>query len=215
MDRQEELDLIAKVKAGCNDSFCRLVDGHMGFLWNKSRPFHGVTREECHQQVLIAFYRCILRFDPARGFRLLTYANNPIRWATDYLRMDTYLIRPPTNQSLNLPNITEKRRAAARRLKDAKIGSFDTPLPSGMGKVGNLIEDDRVANDVDRRETVEMVRECIGRLPHRMRTVMRGRLDGQTLEEIARPMGISRERVRQIETQAYDELAVMLVPLVN
>lgn len=64
---------------------------------------------------------------------------------------------------------------------------------------------------VAREELAELVRQSLRRLPARYREVLRMRfgLEGRrprTLEDIGRKLGISRERVRQIEMRALDIL---------
>ena len=47
---------------------------------------------------------------------------------------------------------------------------------------------------------------AIAKLPAKLRTVMRGRLEGKTLADIGREMDFSRERVRQLEAMALPKL---------
>ena len=73
---------------------------------------------------------------------------------------------------------------------------------------------DRLANDtsaVERARWLAELAEAIDRLNPRMKHVVLRRfgLDGrppQTLEEVGQEMGITRERVRQLETRALKEL---------
>jgi RNA polymerase sigma factor (sigma-70 family) len=61
-----------------------------------------------------------------------------------------------------------------------------------------------------RQAEIEDVRGCLGILDERSRTILRARYglqgEAQTLREIAGGLGISAERVRQIEQQALGEL---------
>jgi RNA polymerase primary sigma factor len=86
--------------------------------------------------------------------------------------------------------------------------------PDGDTELGELVEDERVP---DTPEAVIREMEALGlqtaveRLPQRTRHVLVRRygLDGRkrsTLEDLARELGISRERVRQIQLEAEDIL---------
>jgi RNA polymerase sigma factor (sigma-70 family) len=72
-------------------------------------------------------------------------------------------------------------------------------------------QEDRLYGDEVRR----LVRDALGRLDERERHIIRNRFGlsgGQelTLEEIGHSLGLSRERVRQLEREAKDKLRVSL-----
>jgi RNA polymerase primary sigma factor len=92
--------------------------------------------------------------------------------------------------------------------------SLETPVGDGESMVGDLIEDEKSESPdgatATNARTVELA-EAIERLNPRMKHVILRRfgLDGkppQTLEEVGHDMGITRERVRQLETRALKEL---------
>jgi RNA polymerase primary sigma factor len=92
--------------------------------------------------------------------------------------------------------------------------SLETPVGDGESMVGDLIEDEKSESPdgatATNARTVELT-EAIDRLNPRMKHVILRRfgLDGkppQTLEEVGHDMGITRERVRQLETRALKEL---------
>jgi RNA polymerase primary sigma factor len=92
--------------------------------------------------------------------------------------------------------------------------SLETPVGDGESLYGDLIED--VNSLAPHEQSAEQARgrELAGALEHlnpRMRRVLSLRfgLDGespQTLEEVGTQLGITRERVRQLETRALREL---------
>jgi RNA polymerase primary sigma factor len=92
--------------------------------------------------------------------------------------------------------------------------SLETPVGDGESLYGDLIED--VHSLAPHEQTAQQARttELAGALEHlnpRMRRVLSLRfgLDGghpQTLEEVGTQLGITRERVRQLETRALREL---------
>jgi RNA polymerase primary sigma factor len=92
--------------------------------------------------------------------------------------------------------------------------SLDLPVGDGESLYGDLIEDmnsDRPdATTADNLRTVELA-DALRSLNPRMRLVLSRRfgLDGeapQTLEEVGNSLGITRERVRQLESRALREL---------
>ena len=92
--------------------------------------------------------------------------------------------------------------------------SLETPVGDGESLYGDLIEDVNSAAPDERTAQRLRARELAGALGHlnpRMRRVLALRfgLDGaspQTLEEVGAGLGITRERVRQLESRALREL---------
>ncbi|HEY7398190.1 MAG TPA: sigma-70 family RNA polymerase sigma factor, partial [Gaiellaceae bacterium] len=92
--------------------------------------------------------------------------------------------------------------------------SLETPVGDGESMVADLIEDERAESpdgaSADRARSVELA-AAVERLNPRMKHVVTRRfgLDGkppQTLEDVGTDLGITRERVRQLETRALREL---------
>jgi RNA polymerase primary sigma factor len=92
--------------------------------------------------------------------------------------------------------------------------SLETPVGDGESMVADLIEDERAESpdgaSAERARSVELA-AAVERLNPRMRHVVTRRfgLDGkppQTLEEVGADLGITRDRVRQLETRALREL---------
>jgi RNA polymerase primary sigma factor len=92
--------------------------------------------------------------------------------------------------------------------------SLETPVGDGESLYGDMVEDTKTAGPDT--QTAERLRarelnEALSRLNPRMRHVLAERfgLDGrapQTLEEVGAGLGITRERVRQLESRALREL---------
>jgi RNA polymerase primary sigma factor len=95
--------------------------------------------------------------------------------------------------------------------------SLETPVGDGESLYGDLIEDTKT--DRPDTATAKILRsaelnEALTRLTPRMRHVLSRRfeLDGepaQTLEELGVDLGITRERVRQVESRALGELRLV------
>ncbi len=92
--------------------------------------------------------------------------------------------------------------------------SLETPVGDGESVYGDLVEDDNA--DLPEETTAESMRSrelanALDRLNPRMRLVLARRfgLDGQTpqtLEQVGSELGVTRERVRQLESKALREL---------
>jgi RNA polymerase primary sigma factor len=126
------------------------------------------------------------------------------------------LERPPTDKEvartakLSLKHVREVR-AAARA-----VASLDKPLgDEGDTAFGDIVATDK--SDVEEEVVVGLsehaLRGAVDKLPDREKRVIKLRygLDGdpdpRSLEQIGRELGLTRERVRQIETQALERLA--------
>ncbi len=126
------------------------------------------------------------------------------------------LERDPTDQEvaktakLSVKQVREVRSAARA------VASLDKPVGEENGSsFGELFAGQGAEPEeelsVSLRE--EALRHAVGELPDRERAVIRLRygIDGddpKSLEEIGRELGLTRERVRQIESQALARLAV-------
>ena len=101
------------------------------------------------------------------------------------------------------------------RVKDVRSAipdatSLNRPLTSeeDSSELGDLIEDDResaIASQVVRELETRHLMESVKRVPERQRRVRRYGLDGKepaTLAELSEELGVSRERVRQLQCEA-------------
>jgi RNA polymerase primary sigma factor len=126
------------------------------------------------------------------------------------------LERPPTDEEvakkakLSLKHVREVRTAARA------VTSLDKPVgQEGDTSFGDLIagESTEPSEEVHVSLAERAVRKAVETLPERERDVLKlrygmdGDQDPQSLEQIGRALGITRERVRQIEAQALARLA--------
>jgi RNA polymerase primary sigma factor len=125
------------------------------------------------------------------------------------------LERPPTDEevakkaNLSLKHVEEVRKAARA------VTSLDKPVGEAGASFGDLIagEGSEPSEEVHVSLAESAVRSAVETLPEREREVvklrfgMNGDRDPKSLEEIGRQLGITRERVRQIEAQALGRLA--------
>ena len=153
--------------------------------------------------------------DQGRTIRLPVHVAEQVRRAHRARRVLTQkLNRVPTHEEIAQESgMTAVRVRELEELVEDPV-SLETPVGDGESMVADLVEDQKAespdgasaanARDADLAEAIE-------RLNPRMKYVVLRRfgLDGrppQTLEEVGNDLGVTRERVRQLETRALREL---------
>jgi RNA polymerase sigma-32 factor len=107
---------------------------------------------------------------------------------------------------------------------EGRLAASDQSLNAGVGEdqdveVQDFLVDDRPGPETttieahDRRLRLKWLSEALGALSPRERTIIaerRLREEGVTLEELGRELGVSKERVRQLEARAMGKLKAAL-----
>jgi RNA polymerase primary sigma factor len=153
--------------------------------------------------------------DQGRTIRLPVHVGDQVRKVLKARRALTQkLNRDPTNEEIAAEvGITAQKVGDLLELVAHPV-SLETPVGDGESMYADLIEDERaeapdeVTADTHRASELEA---ALNGLDPRMRHVLERRygLDGhasQTLEELGADLGITRERVRQLENKALREL---------
>jgi RNA polymerase primary sigma factor len=153
--------------------------------------------------------------EQGRTIRLPVHVADQVRRVTRSRR----LLAQKLNREPKLEEIAEESGFTERRVQDLlelveDSLSLETPVGDGASLYGDLIQDTKTAGPAD--ETADRLRstelaDALEQLNPRMRHVLAQRfgLDGahpQTLEEVGAGLGITRERVRQLEARALREL---------
>ncbi len=161
---------------------------------------HRWSFSDCEQAGSEGAMHAIRKFDPTTGTKLITYATWWIYQALGRMRQDADVIHRPQNvrgwqttKSLDVP-----------MGNDADGATLATTIES---RDGDVIE------EVARREAAERLKPLLKVLPERTRTIMLLRYRGMTLEEVGAEVGVSRERVRQIEARALVKLKIKAAQL--
>jgi RNA polymerase primary sigma factor len=139
------------------------------------------------------------------------------KMARTYNELSTRLGRDATDEE-----VAEELGWAVEQVRDVKsaipdAGSLHQPLSSdeGSSELGDLIEDERASDtpgEVMREMETAGLEQAIERLPERHRYVLLRRYglddrDVATLAQLSDELGISRERVRQLQREAERMLA--------
>ena len=156
--------------------------------------------------------------DKGRTIRVPVHMGDKMRkMARTYNGLSAELGREPTDEEVarGLGWSVEDVRDVKGALPDAT--SLNQPLSSeeGASELGEFVEDERASDtpgEVMREMETTGLQEAIGRLPERHRYVLVRRygLDADevaTLAQLSDDLGISRERVRQLQREAERMLA--------
>jgi RNA polymerase primary sigma factor len=127
------------------------------------------------------------------------------------------LKRPPTDEEL-----AKKAELSLKHVKEVQaaaraVASLDKPVgDEGDTALGDLVAHE--TTDIEHAVTVSLTEDALRRaielLPERERKVIKlrygfdGDPDPRSLDEIGRILGVTRERVRQIESHALERLAM-------
>ena len=196
----DERALVAAVQAGDWNARSRLVVSNLSFVLAIARRYRGmqVPFEDLVAEGALGLLEASDRFDPAHGTRFITFA--------------TWWIRKRILLAL------DRRSGRTRRGSPPRV----VPLEADTGRLGLLERlPDPAAPDAERtflrKELLAEVHRALRRLRPREREILRLRfgLDGEeprSLVEAATVVGVSRERIRQIEWDALETLRLELIP---
>jgi RNA polymerase primary sigma factor len=126
------------------------------------------------------------------------------------------LERSPTDKE-----IAQRARLPLKQVREVHaaaraVASLDKPIgDEGSNSFGDLFASEEASPDeqVEVELTERALHRAVAELPDRERTILRMRyglgdtVEPKSLEEIGRVLGITRERVRQLESQALRQLA--------
>lgn len=199
----------------------------------------GVPLEDLVQQGNLGMLKAAAKFDPAKECRLVTYAAYWIRAEIRDYVVRAYRIvrlgstrterramrafrRKGVENAAELAEVSGMPRARAEKLWPL-LQQSDVSLDSTFDQRGPGVErlpahgtTTPEANTL-RKDTIHCVRKALGtalkELTDRERRIVKARLmaeDPLTLEQLGREMGVSKERVRQLEVRARDKLRIRL-----
>lgn len=233
---EEERELAERYRDGDKEAGHRLVEANLPFVVSVAREYRrwGIPLDDIIQQGNIGLMKAVERFEPERGYRLITYAGYWIRAEIrEYVVRAYRLVRIGTTKrerrALRAYRTTREENPAklaelsglseqeAERLLPVLAGreaSLDGPTASGlypldrMPSPGGTPEDHVIESDTRTRARA-VIDELIAELSPREQLIAQSRwlLDEPvTLEQLGRKLGVSKERVRQLEARMRGQL---------
>lgn len=189
----EQLDHIRRVQAyGDEDSWNAMLAQFMPIIKRYACRFGSEQTHEIREaDLLLRFIRCMKAFDPDAGIRPSTYFFRSFAHPINMLQ-HVGPIRSPMSAWTSQPE------------QYAKL--LEPTVQIDRDKFTNLPVDDDPVSHVSRKEELERLEYAISILPNRMRDTIRARLAGNTLEQTGEMFGVTRERIRQIESKAKERI---------
>ena len=250
----EERELARKARDGDRIAEERLVTANLRFVVKVALQYrgYGLRALDLIQEGNLGLMQAVEKFDPERGFRLVTYA---VHWIRAYIRAfilkQWSMVRVGTTHAerrlfYRLPkakrelgelangdpnevlaalakqlNATEEQVRSAEQRVYGRDMSLATPLAATDGDrtLEDVLPDHGPDQDAVVTASVEQeaLRSAIDRaiadLGEREQYIIRRRFladEKVTLQEIGDELGLSRERVRQLEAIAKDRIGKLL-----
>ncbi len=240
---QEERELSRRWKEGDKAAGDRLVAASLPFVITIATEYRrwGVPLEDIIQQGNIGLLKGALRFEPDRACRLITYAVYWIRAEIrDYVVRGYRLVRIGGSKTerralrayrqtrendpvklAELSGMTPERAARLLPLLERGDVSLDAAEPDESPAIDRLRDtgpspEELATTHHDDSVTRVRVQTALKTLSERERWIVEMRLlaeDETTLESLGDSLGISKERVRQIEARALQKLRGVLTDL--
>ena len=194
LNRTEESELARKARSGDKAARDKLVVSNLRYVIDVAKQFQwtGEDLKDLISAGTQGLQKAIDKFDPSRGFRLITYADTCIR------------------RSIN-SGCLRKKRAAPTTL------SLNDPVQGKDGEEGteriDFIEDEHSNPEKDAeyellKRNLDLVLKALKPREETVLTLHFG-LRGykkMTLEQIGTQLELSKERIRQIENSALDRI---------
>jgi RNA polymerase primary sigma factor len=209
---------IARRYSGRGLSFLDLIqEGNVGLMkaverydWRLGHRFSTYATWWIRQAVTRALA------DQGRTIRVPAQVVDTInRMARTERQLTQKLNRAPTHEELaEEMGLKTTKIEELKRVSQEPV-SLASPVGEDATELGEMIEDERqrgLGSDMAARQRDSHISDLISQLPYRERLILELRygLSGEqphTLEEVGRRFGVTRERVRQIETRTLRRLA--------
>ena len=229
---QEERELVTRWRAGDVRAGAALIEACLPFVMTIALEYRrwGIPMEDVVQEGNIGLMKAAARFDPNRGCRLVTYAAYWIRAEIrDYVVRSYRSVRLGSSKAerralRHYRRTRERDPVALAQASGMSVEKVERLLPllivrdvhlderdgEGLGPADRLVSpapspEDEVAASEERAALHDALSIALAALPARDRAILEQRYlceEPVTLEEVGRGLGISKERVRQLEERA-------------
>lgn len=224
-NRQQELELFRRYRSGDAEAGNLLAVSVMPLVYKLLRRAalkHRKNSDDGEVESVAHFViaRALSKFNEEAGYRFTTYAGNAatksgaqMLWEQGTL---THVPRALMQDPSRLTESEKKLRAQAMATNKGVCSLDVSVVPGSKAAMRDFIADTSESFDsqlADREEREQMLAayqkslDCIGQKDPRAAEILRQRLEHErTLEDIGNDYGISKERVRQIQSKFYPEL---------
>ena len=213
----------------------RLIDEHLPYArrFAARHVEEGEDPEEVFQVAFIGLQRSTRRFDPERGVRFFIYCAFWMKQALARWRADEgAAIRIPVHRHEDLAKldravdrlgvgadgiVSDDDLAMVLSWTSDEVRQFrsiprEAQYPETIEAWDALFPEAGDADPLEQMDTERIVTDALAGLPERQRSVIMmrfgiGRDSEMTLEEVGQFYGVTRERIRQIETKGLDLLS--------
>ena len=236
LDAEAERKLAQRWAEGDQAAGAHLIESSLPFVIAIAREYRrwGVPLEDLVQQGNLGLLKAAAKFDPDKNCRLITYAAYWIRAEIrDYVVRSYRIVRLGTTRTERRAMRAYRRKAVespqalaeesgmpltrAKQLwplltrGDLSLDATVSDAPAAMERMS--FKQPTPEEAVARSEAVHHVREALdeamGSLTDREQRIVEARIlsdEPRTLESLGREMGVSKERVRQLEVRARQKL---------
>ncbi len=236
LDRETERDLAQRWLEGDQRAGTRLVEACLPFVISIALEYRrwGVPLEDIIQQGNLGLLKAAAKFDTKKECRLATYAAYWIRAEIrEYVVRAFRVVRLGTTKGERRALRAYRRTQTTDPAELAKVSGLtedrvrmllplfagrEVSLDAGVGDMAPAIdrmpsssltpEDEASVHEITAQAGVA-VRAAVGELDEREQMIVRARLmteDPPTLQELGNRLGVSKERVRQLEERARTKL---------
>lgn len=236
LSREAERDLALRWAAGEKRAGTKLVEACLPFVVAIAFEYRrwGVPMEDIIQQGNLGLLKAAAKFDPHRECRLATYAAYWIRAEIrEYVMRAFRVVRLGTTKAerralrtyrktkitdpaelARVSGLSEERVRGLLPLMAARETSLDATVLDGAPASERIAapapspEDDASRSELARHASTA-VTDAVAHLDERERMIVRERLmkeEPPTLQELGVRLGVSKERVRQLEERARTKL---------
>ncbi len=226
--RDRDLDSLASAARGDSSARAELIEGLLPVMrgWARRYDGRGVSVDDLVQDSVVGVLRAVERYQPAKG-PFLPWARLWVRQSLQQAVAEcSRPLRLPTHVLWEIHELKEAREKLTRvRRREPGMVELADALGWSAERVGEILRAERPPASVE--ETADLlveplaldayeevlaevaaaqVRPLMLQLTEREREVLEARTAGQSLRELGRRLGVSQERVRQIEERALSKL---------
>lgn len=188
-----------------NDCYWKVVLQMDGYCRKKAGIHHRRLRygfEDLYQAARMGCWRAAVRFDPDRGYKFVSFADDWVRVACDRCRNRDHDLSIGNNQASTgnwAKGIATRLDAPIKALEGEtllieRVAAEEVELPDTMALA-------RLREVMDELELSEVEQVCLENVGD----------DGPTLTEIGKRFGRSRERMRQIRNRAFAKIKAAMM----